>query len=242
MPPPMPSVDVVVVAFRPNIAQLPWCLEGFAEHTDVPWSLSLVLDGFPQEDVRPIKEEIERLKNPHLLKRNVFSFPQPVYFKRALATGLVNLTGAPIAVIACPHYRVQADGWVNRVQMPFNVDRHTAVVGFGGEDWSESLDPFRAPQPAKMHLPRSRLTALSVPFAVQVRAQIEAVEMDDTNYQRELVNMADGCGASCWLVQSIRTSKLEEHVRHGPRSENSPARAAGEDHRKAAGSGARRDR
>lgn len=238
----MPSIDVVVVAFRPNIAQLPWCLEGLAEHTDVPWSLLLVLDGFPQEDVKPIRQELDRLENPHLLKRNVLSFPQPVYFKRSLATGLNNLTGAPVAVVTSPHFRIQADGWVNKIQMPFNVDRHTAVVGFGGEGWSESLDPFRAPQPARMHLPRSRMTALSVPFVGQVRAQIEATEMDDANYQRELVSMADGCGANCWLVQSIRTSKLEEHVRHGVPSQNSAARAAGENPRKAAGSGSGRDR
>lgn len=234
-----PSLDVLVIGFRPNLDLVMWTIDGFVEHTHVPWSLVTILDGCPQSDLKPVKEEIDKIENKMLVKRVVLSFPQPVYFKRALLSAIANYSESQMAVVAEPHFRVQDDEWVAKVHRPFAVDGHAAIVGFGMSTFDESLAPFRSPQPTSSHMPRTRFAVLSDRFISSARTRFEAMPMDDFTYQKNMLTIVDQLGANAWVVQNVRTSKAAVHTRHAPPM-NEPA--AVQETRSSTGQSARRDR
>lgn len=221
------QVDVIVVCYRPNIAQVPWCVEGFHECTDVPWNLTVVLDGVAPEDVVPVRVHCEGLSCQSF---RIVAISQPKHFGVALHAGVTQRYGAPIIVISQPNVRVVDPQWFGKVQQVFLQDAAAAAVLFGDVAPNVSNVPMRAPM--VMDVDGERQVIAVDP---RILGAIDLSKAIDPGWQKQVASWMYDSGCFAWTVPTVRTMTLPGRTIHAPRHDGPPVEKVGHAARAGAG-------
>lgn len=229
--PSQPVVDVVIVAYQPNLGSLMWCIDGYLECTPVPWNLVVVIDGAAQEDVAPICDFLAKQASTHarMVQHRIWAASQPRYFSASLMTGLANTSGAEFVVIGQPHVRVCDPEWFGKVQRPFQQDKDVGVVLFGDVAPDASSIPVRPQFAADVDTSR-QLMALNPKLKLENKDAIR-----DLSWQRQMVAEAYRQWCVAWIIPTVRVSVLPGRTVHdrsssqkvGPTVGTAPSRDRG---------------
>lgn len=211
---PEPFLDIVVPCYRPNADLLGACLQGIVGTVDLPYTLTVYLDGFLEEDREMVNEYLpEPGPRVQLLQSHVIAYPQPVYQKKiaCAATEYVSPTAQMIVFIQ-PQLCLTDPRWVGKVQQPFAADGLAALSLFGRADSHESVDPVRLD--LRQHVLHD-WNAVAVTSRFLAHASVKLGSDDWTDLHGELVAITDDIGGACWVVPSVRgsVSKAVRYVR-----------------------------
>ena len=205
-----PAVDVVIVAYQPNLGSLRWCIDGYLENTPVPWNLVVVIDGAAQEDVTPIRDYLARQAevHRHMVQHRIWAASQPRYFSASLFTGLANTSGAEFVVVGQPHVRVCDPEWFGKVQRPFQQDKDVGAVLFGDVAPDASSIPVRPQFAADVDTSR-QLMALNPKLKIENRDAIR-----DLSWQKQMVAEAYRLWCVAWVIPTVRVAVLPGRTVH----------------------------
>lgn len=195
-------LDVVIPVPFSNADLLPECLDRLERFTDVPFSLTVILDGGTRDSIGVVERRLDAIEGDdwRLLHNG-----QPVYLNQSIREAFEGCQH-PLIALVCPEVWIDDAQWFGKMQQIHHRDPICGVVDTEPNTASSTIPPVRR----QRHLPVQlgcRFALLQARFAKKV---LPFGDADPVHFWSK--EAMDGGGTS-WSMPGVRyfVAEHEEH-------------------------------
>ncbi len=159
--------EIVIPTPVANARHLPDCLSQLQQFTDVPFRVTVIIDGGLREDF----VEAESFLTASSIEWNLLHNEQPVYLNRSIAEAVESMGKPrhPLLVFLGPHVRIVDEKWGAKMKIVFDKDPRAVMVDSWPNTASNALQPVKrnrhhpSMEPCRFAMLRTDFVASNLP-------------------------------------------------------------------------------
>lgn len=132
-------LDVIIPVPFSNADLLSECLDRLEQHTDVPFSLTVIVDGGSRDSIEAVERRVNGMADPNW---TLLHNSQPVYLNQSIREAFENCSHPLIAMIG-PEVWIDDALWFGKMQQIFHRDPTCGVVDTEPNTASSTMAPIR---------------------------------------------------------------------------------------------------